>query len=116
MRVKIEYISEIELEDIIVPFYITEDNTVYIGSQIMPYIKSKQQIKQTILTDIDNTQYNVYPLIEVCKFIKKKEFIVKLNTTNIKPKEHKEISKEEQDTSEFVLLLKKVSKSSIKRK
>ena len=32
MRVKIEYISNIELDNISVPFYITEDNGVYMGS------------------------------------------------------------------------------------
>lgn len=82
----------------------------------MPYIKSKQQIKQCIITDIDNIQYDVYPLIEVCKFIKKKEFLVKFNTANIKLKEHKEIPAEEENASEFLLLLKKAGKPGFKKK
>lgn len=116
MRVKIEYISNIELDNISVPFYITEDNEVYMGSQIMPYIKSKQQIKQTVITDIDNAQYDVYPLIEVCRFIKKKEFLIKFNTANIAPKEHKEIPKEEQETTEFMLAIKKLGVQKNKKK
>jgi len=108
MQVKIEYTSKIKIDEVSIPLYITEENQVFIGLEIMPYIELKQQIKQLVITDIEDLQYNVYPFIEVCKFIKK-NVLIKLNTENIKTKEHKEIEKKE--SSEFVLTIKNIVKS-----
>jgi hypothetical protein len=74
--------------------------------EIMPYIESKQQIKQLIITDIDDTQYTVYPMAEVCRYIGK-DIKFEINTDNIVLKEHKKIGGE---SSEFMLTLKNIVK------
>lgn len=116
MRVKVEYISHISIENVSVPFYITEDSGVYVGCQIMPFLKSLQQVKQCLITDIDDVQYEVYPLTEVCKFIKKKELIINLNTANIEPKKHLPKAPNSPETSEFILALRRIAKPQNKKK
>lgn len=107
MQVKIQYTSEITIDTTTIPIYITSDSVVFVGLEIMPYIQSKHEIRQCIITDIDDTQYTVYPFIEVCKFING-SVLIGLNTGSIAKKEHAEIEKKEQ--SEFVLALKKIGK------
>lgn len=80
---------------------------MFVGMDIMPWIESKHEIKQCIITDVDDTQYAVYPLVEVCKFING-SVLIRLNTVTIREKEHNEIENKEQ--SEFVLALKKLGK------
>jgi hypothetical protein len=113
MQVKIEYIAEITIGDLLVPVYVTEDSRVYVNMDIMNYIKLKHQIKQLIITDIDDTQYFVYPFVEVCKYINR-DVVMGLNTGKIRPKKHKKI--ESKEPSEFVLTLKNLVKPRNKEK
>lgn len=113
MRVKIQYISEITIDTSTILIYITSDSVMFVGLDIMSWIESKHEIKQCIITDIDDTQYTVYPLVEVCQFIDG-SVLIGLNTVSIREKVHKEI--ENKDQSEFVLALKKMGKPKSKSK
>ena len=113
MQVNIQYTSEITIDNTSIPIYVTSDNVVFVGLEIMPYIQSKHEIKQCIITDIDDTQYTVYPFVEVCKFING-SVLIGLNTGNIEKKEHVYIEKKEQ--SEFVLALRNIAKPKNKGK
>jgi hypothetical protein len=73
----------------------------------------KRQIKQLIITDIDDTQYFVYPFVEVCKHINK-TIVMSLDTGKIRLKKHREI--ESKEPSEFLLTLKNLAKPRNKRK
>ena len=59
---------------------------MYVGMEIMPYLKTPRQVKQTIITDKDATQYDVYPILEVFKFIKNKK-LLSLDTSSIYEKQ-----------------------------
>lgn len=113
MRVKIQYTSEITIETTTIPIYITDESCVHVGLEITPWIESKHEIKQCMITDIDDTQYTVYPLVEVCQFING-SVLIGLNTESIREKVHKETEKKDQ--SEFVLALKKMGKPKNKGK
>jgi hypothetical protein len=107
MQVKIEYIAEITIGNLSVPVYVTEDSRVYVNMDIMKYIRLKHQIKQLIITDIDGTQYFVYPFVEVCKHINK-TIVMSLDTGKIRLKKHRKI--ENKELSEFLLMLKNLTK------
>lgn len=113
MQVKIQYTSEITIGTTTIPIYITSDSVMFVGLEIMPWIVSKNEIRQCIITDIDDTQYTVYPFIEVCKFING-SVLIGLNTENVKEKVHNKI--ENKDQSEFVLALKNIAKPKSKGK
>jgi len=106
MQVKIEYTAQIKIDEEIIPMYITSDNQVFIDMEIMPYIENKHQIKACIITDVDDLQYSVYPMIEVCKYLKNG---IELNLSGIEFKNYQVIEKKED--SEFVLTLKNIVKS-----
>ena len=108
MQINIEYTAQIKIDTEAIPTYITSDNQVFIGMEILHYIKNKHQIKGMIITDVDDSQYSVYPMVEVCKFIDKC-ILIGLNTGTIKTMQHKTIEKKE--ASEFVLTLKNIVKS-----
>lgn len=107
MQVKIQYTSEITIDGVTLPIYITDESCIYVGMEIMQWVTSKHEIRGLIITDVDDMQYNVYPFVEVCKFILR-DVLIELNTESIEKKEHKIIEKKEQ--SEFVLTLKNISK------
>lgn len=56
MRVKIEYIGYINIEEKEIPCYITEDSAVYVGHEIMNFLKLKTHVKQCLIADINDTQ------------------------------------------------------------
>lgn len=117
MLVVVEYISKIRIEDTVVPIYVTDDSRIYVGMEIMPYLKTPRQVKQTIITDKDATQYDVYPILEVFKFIKNKK-LLSLNTSSIYEKQHVLIPVEKQvltPENEFTLTLKKMLSSKKKK-
>lgn len=117
MLVVVEYISEIRIEDTVVPIYVTDDSRMYVGMEIMPYLKTPRQVKQTIITDKDATQYDVYPILEVFKFIKNKK-LLSLDTSSIYEKQHVLIPVEKQvltPENEFALTLKKMLSSKKKK-
>lgn len=87
MLVVVEYISEIKIEDTVVPVYVTDDSRMYVGMEIMPYLRTPNQVKQTIIMDKDAMQYSAYPILEVCKFVKKKK-LLSLDTSSIYKKRH----------------------------
>ena len=114
MLVVVEYISEIRIEDTVVPIYVTDDSRMYVGMEIMPYLKTPRQVKQTIITDKDATQYDVYPILEVLKFIKNKK-LLSLDTSSIYEKQHALIPNNETTESEFALTIKKMMISKKKK-
>lgn len=107
MLVVVEYISEIKIEDTAIPVYVTDDSRIYVGMEIMPYLKTPRQVKQTIITDKDAKQYDVYPILEVFKFIKNRK-LVSLDTSSIYKKQHALIPNNETTESEFALTIKKM--------
>jgi 4-hydroxy-3-methylbut-2-en-1-yl diphosphate synthase IspG/GcpE len=113
MQVNIQYTSGITIDTTTIPIYITSDSVVFVGLEIMPWIVSKHEIRQCIITDIDDNQYTVYPFVEVCKFING-SVLIGLNTGSIEKKKHVEIEKKEQ--SEFALALKKIGRPKNKGK
>lgn len=112
MLVKIEYISKVVIEETTVSIYVTDDSRIYVGMEIMPYLKTPKQVRQTLITDIDSIQYDVYPIVEVFKFIKKKDLILTLNTAFIEYKEPALIPIEKKvltTENEFALALKRMT-------
>ena len=43
MLVVVEYISEIKIEKTVIPVYVTDDSRMYVGMEIMPYLKTLRQ-------------------------------------------------------------------------
>lgn len=117
MLVVVEYMSEIKIEDTVVPVYVTDDSRMYVGMEIMSYLKTPQRVKQTIITDKDAIQYTVYPILEVFKYIKNKKFLL-LDTSTICEKQHAFIPVEKQSITpenEFALILKKMMSAKKKK-
>lgn len=117
MLVVVEYISEIRIEDTVVPVYVTDDSRMYVGMEIMLYLNTPQKVKQTIITDKDAVQYTVYPALEVFKYIKDKKLLL-LDTSTICKKQHVLIPVEKQvltPENEFALTLKKMLSSKKKK-
>jgi len=117
MLVVVEYISEIRIEDTVVPVYVTDDSRMYVGMEIMSYLKTPRQVKQTIITDKDALQYDVYPILEVFKYIKD-EILMSIDTSSIYKKQHAFIPVEKQvltPENEFALMLKKMMSSKKKK-
>ena len=107
MLVVVEYIPEIKIEDTAIPVYVTDDSRIYVVMEIMPYLKTPRQVKQTIITDKDGIQYDVYPILEVFKFIKNRKH-VSLDTSSIYKKQHTLIPNNETTESEFALTIKRI--------
>lgn len=87
MLVVVEYISEIKIGNKEIPVYVTDDSRIYVGMEIMSYLKTPQRVKQTIITDKDAIQYTVYPILEVFKYIKNNNLLT-IATSSIYKKEH----------------------------
>lgn len=87
MLVVVEYISEIKIKETVIPVYVTDDSRMYVGMEIMPYLKTPQRVKQTIIMDKDATQYGVYPILEVFKYIKDNNLLT-IDTSSIYKKRH----------------------------
>ena len=117
MLVVVEYISKIKIENTEIPVYITDDSRVFVGMEIMPYLNTPQKVKQTIITDKDALQYDVYPILEVFKYIKD-EILMSIDTSSIYKKQHAFIPVEKQvltPENEFALTLKKMMSSKKKK-
>lgn len=70
MLVRLEYIAIAKIGDVKIPVYITDESVVYVSDEIIPFLKNKTQAKQLIITDINKKQYGVFPVLEVCKYLK----------------------------------------------
>lgn len=113
MLVRLEYIATSKIGDTEIPVYITDESVLYVGKEIIPFLKNKTRAKQLIITNVDDRQYSVFPFLEVCKYLKKD------NTIEFPQKNFKPIKgREEQDvkvSSDFLQTLMKMRKIGLKK-
>lgn len=53
MNVVIEYTGNLEIEDSLVPVYVTNESVAYVGCGIDEFLFDMKNIKQLIITDKD---------------------------------------------------------------
>lgn len=46
MLVTIEYTSTIRIDDTLISVYVTTDNTMYVGMEIMPFLNGLNSVRQ----------------------------------------------------------------------
>ncbi len=116
MLVTIEYTSTIRIDNTVIPVYVTTDNTIYVGMEIMPFLNGLNSVRQLLITDKSLKQYHVYPIVEVFKSIKE-DCHITMEASQIKRVMHFETPKMEQHTltspitqNEFALFLKNTKK------
>lgn len=116
MLVKLEYIAIAKIDDTKIPVYITDESTVYVGEEIIPFLKYKTRAKQLVITDINKKQYGVFPFLEVCKYLKR-DNTIEFQQQYICPilgREEKKLG-EDLPVSEFLQTLMKMSKIGLEK-